>query len=42
MSNVGKFLDDLKFYDKKNIHPNIIPALLPYLQARDAQNSTNN
>lgn len=32
MGNVGKFLDDLKFYDKKNIHPDIIKALMPYLE----------
>lgn len=32
MGNVGKFLDDLKFYDKKNIHPDCIKTLMPYLE----------
>lgn len=31
MSKVDKFLDDLKNYDKKNIHPDIIKAVQPYL-----------
>lgn len=31
MGKVDKFLSDLKNYDKKNIHPKVIEALLPYL-----------
>lgn len=37
MGNVGKFLDDLKFYDKKNIHPDCIKALMPYLEVSNLQ-----
>lgn len=32
MGNVGQFLDNLKFYDKKNIPPDVIKALMPYLE----------
>lgn len=31
MGKVDKFLDDLKYYDKKNIPANTIAALLPYI-----------
>lgn len=32
MGNVGQFLDNLKNYDKKNISPDVIKALMPYLE----------
>lgn len=32
MGNIGKFLDDLKNYDKKNIPPDTIKAIVPYLE----------
>lgn len=32
MSRVDQFLHDLKYYDKKNISPEVIKALMPYLE----------
>lgn len=34
MGNIGKFLDDLKNYDKKNIPPDTVKALQPYLDVK--------
>lgn len=31
MGNVNQFLNDLVYYDKEHIHPDVIKALLPYL-----------
>ena len=34
MGKVDQFLNDLVNYDKEHIHPDVIKALLPYLQVR--------
>lgn len=32
MGQVDQFLNQLKFYDKENIHPEVVKAIQPYIR----------